>query len=173
MSIQNLLELDASLSSRLLIPEEKGWLKKAAAFLAHSGDSWYWGLGLILLYFLGPQSWRPQIILLLAGIIVTATTVMILKFLIKRPRPEGSWGAIYRNSDPHAFPSGHAARASMLTVITFLSGLWWLGLILLFWAVLVDLSRIGLGVHYLSDILGGTLIGLIMGWVVFCVYSLI
>ena len=173
MSIQNLLELDARFSARLLIPEEKKWLKRIAAFFAHSGDSWYWGLGLILLYFLGPRSWRPQIILLLAGIFFTALSVLIMKFLIKRPRPEGSWGEIYRNSDPHSFPSGHAARASMLTLVTFLSGLWWLGLILLLWAILVDLSRICLGVHYLSDFLGGTLFGLIMGVVVFWVYSLI
>ena len=173
MSLNKLLELDARVTARLLIPEEKKWVKRAAAFLAHSGDSWYWGLGLVLLYFLGPGSWRPQIILLLAGIIITATFVMILKFTIKRPRPEGSWGEIYRNSDPHAFPSGHAARASMLTVITFIIGPWWLGLILLCWAVLVDLSRIGLGVHYLSDILGGTFIGLITGTAVFWAYSLI
>ena len=61
----------------------------------------------------------------------------------------------------------------MLTVVTLLSGLGWLALILAVWAILVDLSRVGLGVHYFSDILVGTLLGLVMGGVVFWVFSLI
>ena len=162
--MEEVLQLDAKYSQAIRIPETKPGLKKAAAFFAHSGDSWFWGAGLALLWFFGPRPWRPQIALLFLGIIITAFSVFIIKFTVKRPRPEGEWGQMYRSSDPHAFPSGHAARAAMLTLIAFLSGTWWLGLILLIWAVLVDLSRISLGVHYISDILGGTLIGIVMGF---------
>lgn len=146
---------------------------RAASILAHSGDSWFWGAGLTLLWFEAPATWRPQIALLFLGIVFTAITVLILKFTIKRPRPEGKWGRIYRNSDPHSFPSGHAARAAMLTVIIFLSGFWWLGLIMVVWTILVDLARVGLGVHYFTDILVGTLVGVVMGMTAFWVYSLI
>jgi undecaprenyl-diphosphatase len=161
-SIERILEIDEKYTQSLRIPEGRPVLKKTAAFLAHSGDSWYWGIGLALLWFVGPESWRPQIVLLFLGIVITALSVFIVKYSVKRPRPEGEWGQIYRRSDPHAFPSGHAARVSMLTLIMLLTGYWWIGLILLVWAVLVDLSRIGLGVHYLSDILGGSLIGVVM-----------
>lgn len=171
--MNELLKIDADYSQQVRIPDDRRGLKKAAAFLAHSGDSWFWGVGLALLWFLGPKDWRPQIILLFLGIIFTAITVLIIKFLVKRPRPEGDWGQIYRSSDPHSFPSGHAARATMLTVIMFLTGIWWIGLIMLVWTILVDLSRIGLGVHYLSDILGGTLIGVVMGGLAVWVFSLI
>lgn len=170
--MDRLLQIDAQFSHKIRIPEDKPGLKYAAAFLAHSGDSWFWGAGLALLWFVGPQSWRPQIALLFLGILFTAVFVLGLKFLIKRPRPEGEWGQIYRNSDPHSFPSGHAARATMLTLIILLSGLWWLGLIMLVWTILVDLSRVGLGVHYFSDILVGTLIGLVTGELAFFVYGL-
>jgi membrane-associated phospholipid phosphatase len=171
--MEDLLRLDDKYSHKAQIPSDRTGLKKAAAFLAHSGDSWFWGAGLVLLWFVGPKPWRPYITLLFLGIVSTAFCVMILKFTIKRPRPEGEWGQIYRNSDPHAFPSGHAARGAMLSVIMLLSGLWWIGLILVAWTILVDLSRVGLGVHYFSDILGGTLIGIVMGGLAFWIFNLL
>ena len=172
MTLNNLLDTDANYTERLRIPENRTWLKKAAALFAHSGDSWFWGVGLVLLWFFGPQTWRPQIALLFLGIFFTAITVLIIKFTVKRPRPESDWGQIYRSSDPHSFPSGHAARATMLAVIILLSGFWALGLIMVVWALLVQIARVGLGVHYLSDILVGSLIGIVMGVLAVWVYSL-
>jgi len=173
MSISSLLKKDQQLTQNLRIAEDKSGLRKIASFLAHSGDSWFWGAALVLLWFIGPMEWRPQILLLFIGIFFTAVSVLALKFLIKRPRPEGEWGQIYRSSDPHSFPSGHAARATMLTVIMLLTGFGWVGLIMIVWTLLVDLSRVGLGVHYISDILVGTLIGIIMGGLAVYVYNLI
>ena len=170
MSIKTLLEKDHQFSQRIRIPEDKPWLKSAAAFLAHSGDSWFWGAVLALIWFIGPADWRVQITLLFIGILFTAVSVLVLKFLIKRPRPEGEWGQVYRRSDPHSFPSGHAARAIMLTTIMLLSGYIWIGAGMLVWAVLVDFSRVGLGVHYYSDILAGTGIGILMGVLVVVIF---
>jgi undecaprenyl-diphosphatase len=173
MSIEDLLKLDAEYSTKIRIPESKRWLKTAAAIFAHSGDSWFWGAALIALYFLGPRSWQPQILLLFLGIFFTAVTVLALKFLVKRPRPEGEWGQVYRSSDPHSFPSGHAARAIMLTVIMLLTGFWGIGLIMLIWALLVVISRVGLGVHYFADVVVGGLIGVIMGLLAVGIYSML
>ncbi|MFV1949353.1 MAG: phosphatase PAP2 family protein [Anaerolineales bacterium] len=170
MSIKTLLEKDHQLSQRIRIPDDKTGIKSAAAFLAHSGDSWFWGAALALLWFIGPVDWRPQITLLFIGILFTAVSVLVLKFLIKRPRPEGKWGQVYRKSDPHSFPSGHAARAIMLTTIMFLSDYIWIGAGMLLWVLLVDLSRVGLGVHYYSDILVGTGIGILMGVLVVVIF---
>ena len=100
---------------------------------------------------------------MLIGILLTALFVQGLKFVIKRPRPDGEWGQIYRKSDPHSFPSGHTARATMLTMIVLLSGYPLFGLIMILWTFLVALSRIALGVHFLSDILVGSVIGIIFG----------
>ena len=172
MSLKEILEKDSYYSEKIRLPEDKSWLKKVAAFLAHSGDSWFWGVALVLLWFIGPRDWRPQIALLFLGIFFTAVCVLILKFLIKRPRPEGEWGQVYRSSDPQSVPSGHAARATMLTVIMVLTGFWWIGLIMVVWTLLVDISRVGLGVHYFSDILVGTLIGILMGVLAVWVFNL-
>ncbi len=163
MTFSDFLLKDAELSQRIRIPDNKLVLKKTASLLAHSGDSWFLGAGLALFWIFGPRSWRPDIQLLFIGIVFTAVAVLVLKFSIKRPRPEGEWGQIYRSTDPHSFPSGHAARAIMLTTIMLLSGYAWIGAGMLIWAILVDLSRVGLGVHYYSDILAGTGIGVLMG----------
>ena len=88
---------------------------------------------------------------MLGAIVVTAVLVMTLKLLFRRRRPEGRWGGIYRNTDPHSFPSGHAARAALMAALIIAWGPAWLVPIALVWAPLVALARVAMGVHYLSD----------------------
>lgn len=97
------------------------------------------------------------------GITLTAVVVLTIKFLVRRKRPEGDWGSIYRSTDPHSFPSGHAARAVMLAVLALALGPAWLAVVLILWAPFVSLARIAMGLHYLSDVLAGIVFGVIMG----------
>jgi len=163
MKMDYFLRRDAEISNKIRDINYPVSVEKIMSLLAHSADSWYWGAGLVLLWFVGPDTWRGIILLLFISIFITALLVQGLKFLIKRPRPEGEWGQIYRSSDPHSFPSGHAARAVMLTTIMLLSGYTWIGIVMIVWTLLVGLSRIGLGVHYISDIVVGTVIGIMIG----------
>jgi undecaprenyl-diphosphatase len=161
--IRQLLKLDARLSDRLRVAERPGRLRTLAAVLAHSGDSWFWLAGLILLWLLGSAYWRQRALALAVGIVVTAALVLTIKFLVRRRRPEGEWGAVYRNTDPHSFPSGHAARAVMLVMMAIGLGPAWFAILLIIWAPLVSLARVAMGLHYLSDVLAGMALGLIMG----------
>lgn len=92
-----------------------------------------------------------------------AVLVLVIKFIIRRERPQGEWGAIYRNTDPHSFPSGHAARAAMLAVMAWGLGPAWFGWTVVLWVPLVSLARVATGVHYLSDILAGLALGVVAG----------
>ena len=161
--IRQLLKLDARLSDRLRVAECPGRLRTLAAVLAHSGDSWFWLAGLIPLWLLGSAYWRQLALALAVGIVVTAALVLTIKFLVRRRRPEGEWGAVYRNTDPHSFPSGHAARAVMLVMMAIGLGPAWFAILLIIWAPLVSLARVAMGLHYLSDVLAGMALGLIMG----------
>jgi undecaprenyl-diphosphatase len=161
--IRQLLKLDTRLSDRLRVAERPGRLRTLAAVLAHSGDSWFWLAGLILLWLLGSAYWRQRALALAVGIVVTAALVLTIKFLVRRRRPEGEWGAVYRNTDPHSFPSGHAARAVMLVMMAIGLGPAWFAVLLIIWAPLVSLARVAMGLHYLSDVLAGMALGLIMG----------
>lgn len=158
-----LIELDAKWSQRVRVAEKPGALRTLAAILAHSGDSWFWLLGLVVLYLLGNEYWRWRASVLATAILITAIVVLVIKFSVRRRRPEGEWGAVYRKSDPHSFPSGHAVRAVMLTVIVIGLGPGWLAILLAVWAPFVSLARAAMGVHYLSDVLAGMALGVVMG----------
>ena len=171
MKLGHLLELDARLSARMRVAEQPGLLHSLCVFLAHSGDSWFWWAGLALLAWLGRDFWRSWSLLVLASIVVLAVLVLAIKFLIRRRRPEGEWGQIYRSTDPHSFPSGHAARAVLIAVLAAALGPVWLAVLLCLWAPLVALARVALGVHYLSDILAGFVLGLAAGVVALQIHA--
>jgi undecaprenyl-diphosphatase len=115
---------------------------------------------------LGTEYWKHLSLIMIIGIAITAVVVMVIKFTVKRRRPQGEWGKIYRSTDPHSFPSGHAARSGMLAVIALGLGPLWLGLTLLVWAPLVGLARIIMGVHYPSDVVAGMVLGALIGGLV-------
>ena len=163
MRLRTVLEKDATASARLRLHQTRGFRYDLSAFLANSGDSWFWLLGLFALWLWGSRQWHAWAALMAVGIVFLAVVVMGIKLAVRRRRPEGEWGAIYRNTDQHSFPSGHAARAVMLAVVACGLGPAWVVFLLLLWAPLVSLARVVMGVHYLSDILAGMAVGLVVG----------
>lgn len=160
MVVKSFLSIDAKLTEaiRLKNPTENRF-KPFAAFFAHSGDSWFIETGLLLLWIFSKAELHRIAALTAGAVAILAVLVLAVKFTIRRRRPEGEWGAIYRNTDPHSFPSGHAARMALLAVLAFALGFQWLGLALFIWMVLVSLARVWMGVHYLSDIIAGVFLG--------------
>lgn len=164
MNLQNILEHDARLSSQMRIAEKPGFLRNVAIFFSHSGDSWFWLAGLILMWLFGDATFKKFATILFFGIGGLAVVVFAVKFIFKRQRPAGDWGNIYRSTDPHSFPSGHAARAFMIAVLGTLLTPGWLALILWLWAPLVAFSRVTMGVHYLSDVIVGAMLGILVAF---------
>jgi undecaprenyl-diphosphatase len=152
------------------VAEKPGALRAIAVFFAHSGDSWFWAIGLIAMWISGDSFWKEWAVVQLGSISVLAALVLLIKFRVRRQRPVGEWGRIYRNTDPHSFPSGHAARAFLIATIASGLGPAWLAISLWIWAPLVGLARVAMGVHYLSDIVAGALLGIVVAWVGLQVY---
>jgi undecaprenyl-diphosphatase len=155
-----------------LKPEQRGWYQ-LASFIAHSGDSWFWLLGLTLVWLLAPPAGRNLAAFMAISLVAEAVFVIAIKFTVRRRRPDGEWGAIYRATDPHSFPSGHAARAGLLAVVALSLAPAWFGLLLAIWAPLVSAARVIMGVHYLSDVVVGLFIGVISGLVMVQFYPLV
>jgi undecaprenyl-diphosphatase len=161
--INTFMQWDARASEKLRMTPRGHIFWYAAVFFAHSGDSWFWAVGLLFLWFFGNSAWHNLAMLLVIGICFQIVVVFTLKFSVRRSRPQGEWGAIYRNTDPHSFPSGHATRAILLAVMALGLGPAWFGILLAVWAPLVCLARVSTGVHYVSDVLAGAIIGALIG----------
>lgn len=161
--LRSLLETDAMLSQKMRVAEKPGLLRQLAIFLAHSGDSWFWGLGLLAVWLLGNAEWHIKAVILVFAIAICAIATQAIKWLVRRERPQGEWGQLYRKADPHSFPSGHASRAIMLSVLGVLLGPAWFAVVLVIWGPLVALARVAMGVHYLSDIVAGAALGFLIG----------
>ena len=154
-------EQDQKLSRKFYLPAEQKFLRRVAAFLAHSGDSWFWLAGLFIIWLFTHGKIHTIAALFAGAIVLQASLVLLIKFAIKRSRPESDWGDIYRKTDPNSFPSGHAVRAIMLAGLAWGLGLSPLNWLLTIWAPLVGMARICLGVHYVSDVVVGWLLGII------------
>ena len=171
MKLSSVLELDARLSDQMRVAEKPGALRAISVFFAHSGDSWFWAIGLFVLWLKGNSFWKEWAVVQFAGISLLAALVMIIKFLVRRRRPEGEWGSIYRNTDPHSFPSGHAARSFLIAVVATGLGPSWLAILLWIWAPLVALARVAMGVHYVSDVVVGGALGIVFALISLQIYA--
>lgn len=163
MNMVKMLEFDRRVSARLRLEPENRVLWAINAFLAHSGDSWFWLAALFIIWLFGSPAWRVRAALLAAGILSLAVLVLAIKFKVRRQRPVGEWGAIYRVTDPHSFPSGHAARACLLAVLACGLGPAWFAVVVIFWMPFVSLARVAMGLHYFSDVVAGLTMGLVVG----------
>lgn len=95
---------------------------------------------------------------------VSALLTSGLKLLVDRPRPYVTYpnDIIQRTkSGPYSFPSGHTSLAfATATAITLSSKNIYLAIPSYAYAAFVGYSRMRLGVHYPSDVLGGMIIGI-------------
>ena len=143
-----------------------------------------WSLMLLfLLYIIFKNNWRLALMVVL-GIALTITLADqissgLIKDFIGRFRPthnpeiesivhtvKGYKGGLY------GFVSSHAANT--LGVAVYISLLFrnrYITLFMMLWSLLVAYSRIYLGVHYPGDILGGMIVGVISGFVVYKIYD--
>ena len=143
-----------------------------------------WSLMLLfLLYIIFKNNWRLALMVIL-GIALTITLADqissgLIKDFIGRFRPthnpeiesivhtvNGYKGGLY------GFVSSHAANT--LGVAVYISLLFrnrYITLFMMLWSLLVAYSRIYLGVHYPGDILGGMIVGVISGFVVYKIYD--
>ena len=134
-------------------------LFKVITFLGEGGLIWII-LGLCLAAYKKTRWIGISVLLaLLFSLLVGNVT---LKPLVARPRPcwrNPSVNLLIQNPKDYSFPSGHTGSAFAAAVVMFRGLPKKFGIPILVFACLMGLSRLYVGVHYPSDVLGGVLIG--------------
>ena len=115
------------------------------------------------------QNRLSYITALFTAVVGSGVVAQVLKHLVHRPRP--SMSAILETG--YSFPSGHATAAfALYGFLTYAiwkmmpldnRSLWMtlMGTLIL----LIGFSRLYLGVHYFSDVVGGYIVGALFVWV--------
>ncbi len=152
--------LDAALSAALTIPEERRVARLAVLGVAHTGDSPVWAVLLVLAWFAGGEPWRVPVIMGAIGLVAAEIAVVLIKMIFKRPRPAGTDGRIYRRYDPYSLPSGHAARAAMLAILSGTFSPLPVFIAIMVWGPVMLVSRIAIGIHYVLDVVAGIAVGI-------------
>lgn len=107
-----------------------------------------------LLLILFRRPWGA--LFLVVSLAASAASVQVMKQTFGRGRPED----IVVISDYGSFPSGHAGNAATVAAIAIvLFPRLWVGIVGAVWVLLMAFSRTYLHAHWLSDTLGGALIG--------------
>lgn len=142
------------------------WVRLWVLSATKLGDGWIWyamGFGILLL------GNRDRYAALGAGglaAVASILTFILLKRLTGRTRPcaiEPHCWANLLPPDQFSFPSGHTMTAFSITVaLCMFYPMLWAGLLLC--AFSIAASRVILGMHFLSDVLAGALIGAAIGY---------
>ncbi len=156
------------------VPVGPYWMKQAAIDVtALGGETVLVLVVLITAGFLAVRRLWLTLALVLGGTISGSIAVAIVKSLVGRPRPDLTDHLVQVSSE--SFPSGHAANSAIiyLTIATLIMQIAPGGgsrrYILIVAALLVTaigMSRVYLGVHWPSDVLGGWAFGTLwaIGW---------
>ena len=103
----------------------------------------------------------------LSSVVLSAANSFVIKHLYERPRPEEAYRLI--TEDGYSFPSGHATVVtalvvSLVMVMTMtrvgrqIRHLLWVAAVV--FIVFICVTRLYLGVHWVTDVLGGFGVGL-------------
>jgi len=155
--------LDLMVSVRV---EPLVWVAKALAF---AGSVWLnWPVRVVVMVLLAVRRRWLQLSAFVLAVATSEPLIGLLKDYYERPRPVGGLYA----TDSFSFPSGHAIAGAVTAVGIVIALLppgpqrWRWEVQAAVFAGLMALSRTYLGVHWLSDVVGGTLLGvtLAVGW---------
>lgn len=119
--------------------------------------------------------WKYRKWELASAYLLNAIIITILKYAVNRTRPfviDGNIEKLTWGGSP-SFPSGHTGDAMIIAFmvsLVFNKQKWWVMLVWV-WAILVGYSRMVLGVHYLSDVLGATVISAIVAFIVHSIFK--
>jgi membrane-associated phospholipid phosphatase len=121
-------------------------------------------IGIAIAFAVGSKVWMRIFIAMLVALALAGVTTRAIKIATGRARPsvktEAHWNGPQFSSKYHAFPSGHTASSTAFFVALLLARRK-LGAPLLLIPILIAMSRMIVGAHYLSDVTFAAIVGVI------------
>ncbi len=117
---------------------------------------------LVVFAFWPSRKFSVALTALVAAGIARLTVKPLILLFIQRERPYGG--------EFDSFPSGHALFFFALATVVYLHNKRW-GLVFFAGAVLMGIARVWGGIHWPSDVVGGALMGILIGWLVDYCYA--
>jgi membrane-associated phospholipid phosphatase len=121
-------------------------------------------IGIAFAFALGSKTWMRIFLAMLIALALAGITTRAIKIATGRARPsvktEAHWNGPQFSSKYHAFPSGHTAASTAFFVALFFARKK-IGAALLLIPILIALSRVIVGAHYLSDVTFAAIVGVI------------
>ncbi|NKN33986.1 phosphatase PAP2 family protein [Marichromatium bheemlicum] len=164
MWLQHLNDLETILCRACSRPSRRQWIQRSFALISRLGDGLFWYSLIALLPLThGLYGLQTSLHMLLTGGVALAL-YKSLKGVTRRERPcnhATDIVALVPPLDRYSFPSGHTLHAVVFTMVAihYFPQLAW---ILVPFTLLVAGSRVILGLHYPSDVLVATAIGLLL-----------
>jgi len=151
------------------------WIRLWMVCATRGGDGWLWyALGFAILFAGGEPRFRA----VAAGVLAAGVGIALFMFLKRftgRKRPcqiePHCWSTLLP-PDQFSFPSGHTITAFAVAV-PWSSFYPELAIGLFLCAISISASRILLGMHFLSDVIAGALIGAWLGWLSYSLLAIL
>lgn len=131
-----------------------------ARAISFIGDGWLYLL-IALLSFISHGPDHPYFWMLFLGFLFERPSYYLIKNTLKRQRPFHllKRPVYLQPTDEFSLPSGHTSAAFLFAVISATFVPQYL-IVLMLMAALIGLSRVALGVHFLSDVFLGAILGI-------------
>lgn len=176
--------IDQNLFRAIHVDLQRDWLDPFMVILSDTGN------GLIkfsvLAAFCFVARYRRHALLALSSGVASGIVAQLVKSMVIRDRPSNfSFAdpittyleALMGEHAPRAansFPSGHATSCFGIAVaiawLTYRTDRAWFGWMMVGWATAVSLSRVYVGVHFVSDVLAGAAIGTLIGTLLYLLW---
>jgi undecaprenyl-diphosphatase len=161
--------LDAEWMEEIVEHRSPGWEIPSLVF-DFVGGGWFGILvvpiGIAVAFLIARRPWAAAAFVL--GSAVSSGMVQLLKAIFGRARPD----EMLLPLESPSFPSGHTANAATVVVLLALLLRWrWIAVAGAVYVILMALSRTYLGAHWITDTVGGVLVGAAMAVLVWAAFA--